>query len=143
MYINLDASLWHTHTHTHTLYGEEKKRKISFKCSDASSLAFSCCYGDAQLISSLPDNFIHLVPARCQSDTAEGCMWVFLEAIDETVRDKMRYVHHLSISLCLLLVYPLSFLPSSLSVLDHFMFNIPCSFFITPPTHINTLHMNT
>ncbi len=63
---------------------------------------------------------------------------VLPEAIDETVRQRMRHAHHPSLSLFLsvALLSPLSLEPS-LSALDHSMFSILHSFFITPPTHNN------
>ena len=63
----------HAHTHAHALCYTRThtmlKQEITLRFSRASRQAVGCCHGDAQLISSLSDNFIHSAPACCQSNT--------------------------------------------------------------------------
>lgn len=122
------------------------KQGITFKCSDASSWAFSCCYGNAQLISSQPDNFIHLAPASCQSHGRQMyvCCSVYVrvcarpEAIDKAVRERMRHVYHRTLSLILSVALLSSLSPSlSLCALDRSVISIPYSSFITPHAHLH------
>lgn len=76
-----------------------------------------------------PDNFIHPAPASCRSQETDLCVCECASprAIDEAVRERMRLVHHQSLSLLL------SVALSSLCALHPSLQNSP--FILHPASH--------